>query len=72
MVKLYCSAIHPRRWVAQIQGEGWVVFPDKERGWFDRAPARGLDPMHLREVPVIWASKTGIPVPEAEASRQAA
>jgi hypothetical protein len=72
MIKLYSSAIHPRRWIAYVQGEGWVVFPTRENGWAERCSAQGLDPMHLREVPLFRASQTGIPLPGAQASRKAA
>jgi hypothetical protein len=61
MIKLYRSAINPGQWVACTQGMGWVVFPMMENGWELRRPARGLDPVHLREVPVALASETGIP-----------
>jgi len=64
MVKLYRSAIHPRHWVAYVEGMGWVAFPARENGWEERQPARGLDPLHLREVPVDVAASTGIPQPE--------
>ncbi len=60
MIKLYRSAIHPRHWVAYAPGNGWVAFPNKENGWEERHPARGLDPMHLREVPLELAANTGI------------
>jgi len=40
---------------------GWVVFPMMENGWAMRRPARGLDPVHLREVPIALAAGTGIP-----------
>jgi hypothetical protein len=59
-MKLYRSATHPGRWVAYIPGSGWIAFPARENGWEDRAPARGLDPVHLREVPLQLASNTGL------------
>ena len=49
-MKLYRSAQHPGQWVAYGPGLGWVVFPARERDWDERRPARGLDPVHLREV----------------------
>jgi hypothetical protein len=59
-MKLYKSAIHPGRWVAYVPGRGWVAFPAREHGWEERVPARGLDPVHLREVPLSMAEATGI------------
>jgi hypothetical protein len=61
MAKLYRSAKHLHHWVACIEGTGWVVFPAKENGWEERKPARGLDPVHLREIPLQMAFKTGLP-----------
>jgi len=46
--------------VAYVPGSGWVTFPAKLNGWAERRPARGLDPMHLREVRIECASETGI------------
>lgn len=60
MIKLYRSAAHPRHWVAYVPGEGWVVFPARENGWSGRRPARGLDPLHLREVALSLAANTGL------------
>jgi hypothetical protein len=60
MMKLYRSTIHPRHWIAYVPGKGWMMFPNKENGWDERQPARGLDPMHLRQVPMQLASNTGI------------
>lgn len=68
MVKLYKSSVHPRHLVAYIQGTGWMMFPATENGWEERQPARGLDPLYLREVPLQLASHTGLlesePAPE--------
>jgi hypothetical protein len=61
-MKLYSSAQHPGQWVAYGPGLGWVVFPAREHGWDERRPARGLDPVHLREVPATLAGQTGITV----------
>lgn len=61
MEKLYRSAQHHSHWIAYIPGSGWLIFPARENGWEDRKPARGLDPMHLREVPVRMAAETGFP-----------
>ena len=64
MTRLYISAAHPGHWVAYVAGTGWTIFPARENGWEQRRPARGLDPMHLRQVPAQLASRTGLP--EAE------
>jgi hypothetical protein len=66
MTKLYRSAAHPGCWVAYVPGTGWFVFPAREDGWDVRRPARGLDPIHLREVPLRVAADTGILENEAE------
>ena len=60
MLKLYRSYRHKGLWVAYSLETGWVIFPETENGWDARQPARGLDPMHLREVPVSLAVGTGI------------
>jgi hypothetical protein len=60
MVKLYRNAAHPNSWVAYLKGSGWVVFPARENGWEERKPARGLDPLYLREVALEKAANTGI------------
>ena len=65
-MKLYRSALHPRQWVACIPGTGWVAFPARENGWSERRPARGLDPLYLREVGMEQAANTGILDPEPE------
>ena len=41
-----------------------MVFPAQENGWTLRRPARGLDPIHLREVPLSVADRTGLPQTE--------
>ena len=64
MIKLYRSAIHPKQWIGYVEGSGWVIFPARENGWESRQPARGLDPMYLRQVPVHMAESSGIPEPE--------
>ena len=66
MTRLYRSAIHPRHWVAYAPETGWVAFPNKDNGLEERHPARGLDPMHLREVPLQLAANTGILQEEPE------
>jgi hypothetical protein len=60
MIKLYRSAIHPRHWIAYAPGQGWVAFPMVENGWQQKQPARGLDPVHLRQVPLHLAENTGV------------
>jgi hypothetical protein len=66
MIKLYRSANYPRHWIAYVPQQGWVAFPNKENGWEERHPARGLDPVHLRQVPLQLATNTGIPNSERE------
>jgi hypothetical protein len=61
MNKLYQSAVHRNYWIAYVQGLGWVMFPDGENGWDKRQPARGLDPLYLREMPVQRALDAGFP-----------
>ena len=65
-MKLYRSLAHPGHWIAYAPGIGWVAFPNKDNGWEERHPARGLDPMNLREVPLHLATRTGIPTPDSE------
>jgi hypothetical protein len=36
------------------------MFPAVENGWERRRPARGLDPMHVREVLLRLAANTGL------------
>jgi len=55
-MKLYRSAVHPDQWLAYGKEIGWVVFPASENGWEARRPARGIDPVHLREVPLALAA----------------
>ena len=64
MIKVYRSSIHRNHLVANIPGSGWVMFPARENGWEDRQPARGLDPLYLREIPAKLAAKAGIPETE--------
>lgn len=64
MIKLYRSAMHPKQWIAHVEGSGWVIFPARENGWESRQPARGLDPMYLRQVPVQMAESADLPEPE--------
>jgi hypothetical protein len=59
-MKLYRSAIHPGCLLAYIPGTGWMVFPAKAGGWERREPARGIDPVHLRQIPLRMAANTGM------------
>jgi hypothetical protein len=59
-MKLYKNALRPNYWVAHLPGTGWMAFPARPNGWDDRHPARGLDPLHLREVPRKMAAETGL------------
>jgi hypothetical protein len=64
MIKLYRDALRPKNWVAYVPETGWVVFPATENGWEHRSPARGLDPLYLREVPLSQGFQAGVPQPE--------
>jgi hypothetical protein len=64
MIKLYRDAQHPANWVAYVPTVGWVAFPATENGWEHRAPARGLDPLFLREVPLQKGFAAGLPPPD--------
>ena len=59
-MKLFTSAKHPGYVVAYVPGDGWLMFPARENGWEKRQPARGLDPMHVREVRLHLAANTGL------------
>jgi hypothetical protein len=61
VAKLYKSTVHSNHWIASIPGLGWFVFPARENGWEDRQPARGLDPLYLREVPAKLGENAGFP-----------
>lgn len=61
MSKLYQSAVHSNYWIAYVQNLGWVMFPNGENGWEKRQPARGLDPLYLREMPLKSAVSAGFP-----------
>jgi hypothetical protein len=37
------------------------MFPAEPNGWTKREPARGVDPLYVREAPVSLAANTGIP-----------
>jgi hypothetical protein len=60
-MKLYGNRNYPTLWFAYSRETGWVMFPAEVGGWARREAARGLDPIHLREVPVKLAVNTGIP-----------
>lgn len=64
MLKLYKSSIHHSHWIASVPGAGWVMFPAKAGGWEHRQPARGIDPLYLRQVPARLAMECGFPQPE--------
>ena len=64
MIKLYRDAQRPQNWVAYIPSTGWVAFPAVENGWEQRVPARGLDPLFLREVPIVNGISAGVPQPD--------
>jgi len=61
VAKLYTSAIHSNHWIANVAGLGWFMFPARENGWEERRPARGLDPLYLREVPARLGENAGFP-----------
>ena len=60
VLSLYRSATHPLHWFAYTLASGWVVFPARQNGWEERRAARGLDPLHLRQVPLRMAFGTGL------------
>jgi hypothetical protein len=60
-MKLYHSRQYPKRWYAFSNSVGWVMFPAETNGWEKRQPARGIDPIDLRQVPVELAFDAGIP-----------
>jgi hypothetical protein len=59
-MKLYRSHKHTTRWYAFQPGTGFLMFPAEAGGWAKRQPARGFDPIDVREVPLSLASETGI------------
>jgi hypothetical protein len=60
-MKLYRSRSYPNRWYAYSVSTGWVMFPAETNGWEKRQPARGMDPVDVRNVPLELAAGTGIP-----------
>ena len=71
-MKLYRSRIYPDRWYAHSVATGWVMFPAVADGWQKRQPARGIDPIDVREVPLHLAEGTGVPGSTAGALSEAA
>ena len=61
-MKLYRSRKYSTLWIAYSPATGWVKFPMEADGWERREPARGLDPIDIREVPVELAAAAGVPV----------
>ena len=59
-VQLFRSAVHLNEWIAYSDNIGWVMFPAKLNGWSERKPAGGLDPGHLRRIPLDRAFNTGL------------
>jgi hypothetical protein len=66
MLKLYRTSNDLNQWVAYCPEDGWVVFPARAGGWESRRPARGLDPMFLREVSPSLGVASGLPIPPKE------
>ena len=60
-MKLYRSSNYPAQWFAYGPNVGWVMFPAEVNGWEKRRPARGFDPVDVREVPLRLGFNTGIP-----------
>jgi len=60
-MKLYRSHKYPTQWIAFSVETGWVTFPAELAGWRKRQPARGIDPIDIREVPLRMGFNTGIP-----------
>ena len=60
-MKLYRSSKYAAQWFAYAPNVGWVMFPAEANGWEKRRPARGFDPVDVREVPLRLGFNTGIP-----------
>ena len=60
-MRLFRSRLRPDFWIAYFPGEGYVAFPAAPDGWSQRHPARGIDPLDLRQVPARQAFDTGMP-----------
>ena len=63
-MKLYRSRNYPNRWYACSKSTGWIMFPAEAGGWNKRQPARGVDPIDIREVPLELAFSAGVPASE--------
>ena len=63
-MKLYRSRNYPNHWFAYSPWTGWVKFPMEADGWERREPARGIDPIDIREVPVQLAEAAGLAADE--------
>jgi hypothetical protein len=61
-MKLYRNRQYPNLWFAYSPATGWVKFPAEADGWLRREPARGIDPIHIRQVPLQLAAVAGIPM----------
>ena len=60
-MKLFRNSEYPNRWYAYSESIGWVMFPAEPDGWSKREPARGIDPVRVRQVALALGSGTGIP-----------
>jgi hypothetical protein len=60
MARLYKYHNYSSHWVAYTETEGWMLFPMGAGGWEQRRAAKGLDPLHLRQVPLWMGFNTGI------------
>jgi hypothetical protein len=69
-MKLYRSTTNPARWFAFSPSVGWVMFPAAIGGWQNRQPARGMDPVDVREVPLHLGFNAGIPGARKSAQRR--
>jgi hypothetical protein len=65
--RLFHTLQYVNSWIAQTVKEGWVRFPAKLDGWDDREPAKGIDSIRLREVPLAQGVNTGMPGTEYDA-----
>lgn len=51
---------HEGFWISLVD-DTWFAFPAKAGGWERRHRATGIDPMRLREVPLLQGFNTGMP-----------
>jgi hypothetical protein len=70
MARLYKYSNYSSHWVAYTDNEGWTIFPMGSGGWEQRRAAKGLDPLHLRQVPLWMGFNTGMPGAPTVAARQ--